>query len=102
MAKELFTIANKIKILREQFGLTQAELSRKLSLTRSCINSWEMGLSVPSTQYIVELAKLFKVSTDYLLGMESGATINVDNLSQKEIAVLLDMIKCLENKNNLE
>ena len=68
MGKELLLLAEKIKSIREQLGMTQAEVARKLGLTRSSINGWEMGLSVPSTQYIVELAKLFNVSTDYLLG----------------------------------
>lgn len=80
MAKELFLLADKIRHIREQAGITQAELARKLGLTRSSVNSWEMGLSVPSTQYVIELAKLFDVSTDYLLGMEQGATISVEGL----------------------
>ena len=69
MAKELFPLAGKIKQLREKSEMTQAELARELGLTRSSINAWEMGLSVPSTPFIVELAKLFGVSTDYLLGL---------------------------------
>lgn len=58
MAKELFLLADKIRHIREQAGITQAELARKLGLTRSSVNSWEMGLSVPSTSYVIELAKL--------------------------------------------
>lgn len=58
MAKELFLLADKIRHIREQAGITQAELARKLGLTRSSVNSWEMGLSVPSTPYVIELAKL--------------------------------------------
>ena len=69
MAKELFPLAGKIKQLREKSEMTQAELARELGLTHSSINAWEMGLSVPSTPFIVELAKLFGVSTDYLLGL---------------------------------
>ncbi|MCD8048834.1 MAG: helix-turn-helix domain-containing protein [Clostridia bacterium] len=100
MHKGLFLLADKIKTLREQSGITQSELARKMGLTRSSINSWEMGLTIPSTTYIIELAKTFNVSTDYLLGMEHGATISVDNLTEKEIAILTDLISCfLENKN---
>ena len=94
MAKELFLLADKIRHIREQAGITQAELARKLGLTRSSVNSWEMGLSVPSTQYVIELAKLFDVSTDYLLGLEQGATISVEGLSGKEVSVLLELISC--------
>ena len=98
MGKELLLLAEKIKTIREQLGMTQAELARKLGLTRSSINGWEMGLSVPSTQYIVELAKLFRVSTDYLLGMKHGAVLNIDDLTEKEVSVLLDVANCFREK----
>ena len=98
MSKELFLLAEKIKSLRETAGLTQSDLARMLGLSRSGVNAWEMGLSVPSTQYIVELAKNFNVSTDYLLGMEETSTISIKGLTQKEVSVLLDTIKCFRNK----
>ena len=96
--KELFYMADKIKQLREQMGYTQAELARKLKLTRSSINGWEMGLSVPSTPMVVELAKIFNVSTDYLLGLDNGASLRVEGLSKKEVAVLVDLVSCLREK----
>lgn len=85
-------IADKIKNIREQNGLTQSELAKKLGITRSGVNAWEMGISVPSTQYIVELATLFKVSTDYLLGIESTSSINTEGLNEEDIKVVYDMI----------
>lgn len=99
MAKELFSLADRIKSLRESSGLTQAEIARSLGISRSGVNAWEMGLSVPSTQYIVELAKKYNVSTDYLLGMENTATISVKGLSQKQVTVLLDTIACFKDVN---
>ncbi|MBQ8300401.1 MAG: helix-turn-helix transcriptional regulator [Clostridia bacterium] len=98
MNKELFTLAEKIKQLREQAGMTQSELARTLNLTRSSVNGWEMGLSLPSTSVIVELAKVFSVSTDYLLGIDKQATLNISGLSEKEVAVLSDLIRCFRNK----
>ena len=66
-------IADKIKLLREKEGLTQTALARELGLTRSSVNAWEMGISVPSTQYVVELALFFGVSSDYLLDINATA-----------------------------
>lgn len=40
-------IDQKIKILREKRGITQSELAKKLGITRSGVNAWEMGISVP-------------------------------------------------------
>ena len=67
-------IAEKIKSLRQQDSLTQAELAKRLGITRSSVNAWEMGISAPSTQYLVELANIFKVSVDYLLGIDTSCS----------------------------
>ena len=91
-------IADKIRTLREQSGRTQAELARRLGVTRSGVNAWEMGITVPSTQYIVELALLFRVSTDFLLDMKSTKTVSVDGLTDQEIASLLAVIECYRQR----
>jgi len=70
-------IADRIKTIRERNNMTQSELAKYLGITRSSVNAWELGISVPSTQYIVELSQLFKVSTDYLLNVDSTATLNI-------------------------
>ena len=90
-------IADKIKLLREKSGMTQAELARKLGVTRSGVNAWEMGITTPSTQYVVELSMLFKVSTDFLLDMPSGVTVSVDGLSDREVASLIEVANCYRN-----
>ncbi len=100
MSKELFTLADKIKALRIRKGMTQSEVARLLGLSRSGVNAWEMGLSVPSTQYIVELAKVFDISTDYLLGLENTSTISVKGLSQKQVSALLDTIESFKDTGN--
>ncbi len=100
MSKELFTLADRIKILREGAGLTQAEVARQLGISRSGVNAWEMGLSVPSTQYIVELARKFCVSTDYLLGMDNTSTISVKDLTQKQVSALLNIVECFKDNRN--
>ena len=82
-------IAEKIKMLRESKGMTQSDLARRLGITRSGVNAWEMGISVPSTQYVVELAQLFGVSSDYLLGLPTTATLSVEGLDDEEIATLV-------------
>lgn len=91
-------VADKIKSLREQQGFTQSDLAKKLGITRSSVNAWEMGISVPSTQYVVELANIFKVSTDYLLGMKSTATVSVDGLSVKDVQLVNAIIARLRER----
>lgn len=89
--------ADKIKALREEMGWTQAELARRLGITRNGVNSWEQGLSMPSPACLVDLAGVFSVSTDFLLGVDAGAAINVSGLSDRDIAVLVELVERLRS-----
>ena len=91
-------VAERIKQLREQNALTQADLAKQLGITRSSVNAWEMGISVPSTQYVVELAGIFKVSTDFLLGVDTTATVSVADLTDEDVHLVYQVIKHLRNK----
>ena len=77
-----------IQALREQRSWTQADLAKKLGLSRASVNAWEMGISIPSTRYIVELARLFHVSTDFLLGIDINRTIDASDLTDSDIRLL--------------
>lgn len=92
-------VADRIKDLRELNNMTQAELARQLGITRSSVNAWEIGISVPSTQYIVELAQTFGVSTDYLLCVESTATISVSGLDEDDLRLVSTLVNHLKQKN---
>ena len=93
-------IADRIKSLRENQNKTQSELAKQLGITRSSVNAWEMGISVPSTQYVVELAHIFKVSTDFLLGVDTTSSISVAGLSEKDVEIINTLILHLKNREN--
>jgi|UniRef100_UPI003FEFD3D9 transcriptional regulator with XRE-family HTH domain len=91
--------ADRIKALREARGWTQAELARRMNMTRNGINSWEQGLSMPSPPSLVDLARLFSVSTDYLLGVENYSAVNVTGLNEEDVALLAQLAERLrENR----
>lgn len=92
-------VADRIKALRENEGQTQAALAKRLGITRSSVNAWELGISIPSTQYLVELASVFHVSTDYLLGLDSTATVSVAGLTEEDIDLVHNLIGHLRAKN---
>lgn len=92
-------VADRIKYLREQKGLSQTALAKQLGITRSSVNAWELGISVPSTQYLVEIAYIFKVSTDFLLGIDSTATVSVSGLEEQDIQLVHRLIAHLREKN---
>jgi len=86
-------ISERIKQLRKRANMTQTDLAKKLNITRSSVNAWEMGISVPSTQYIVELSDLFKVSADYILNINDNDTINITNLSEEEKRIIAGLLQ---------
>ena len=92
-------ISNKIKELREQAGFSQSQLAKKLDVTRSSVNAWEMGLSAPTTQYIVALAKLFHVSADYILGLEAEQSISLRGYSEEEITLILNLLRYFDSQH---
>lgn len=61
---------NKLKLLREQAGMTQTELGKLLNVKDAAISKYESG-KVPLTgETLLQLSKIFNVSIDYLLGNE--------------------------------
>ena len=86
-------IGERIRLLREKAGYSQVELARRLSVTRSSVNAWESGLSAPTAVYIIELAKLFRVTSDYLLGLDTTNVLNLAGLTDEETHILYSMIE---------
>ena len=84
-------IAERIKMLRTAQNISQAELAKKLDITRSSVNAWEQGFSILSTGYLVELARLFHVSTDYLLGLKQNAYLDVTGLDTEQTRILYEL-----------
>ncbi len=63
-------IAGRIKGLRKEKGLSQANLGRAIGVSQKAVDYWERGVNEPKANYIVKLADFFDVTTDYLLCRE--------------------------------
>ena len=85
-------ICETIKEIIERAGLSQAALAKKVGVTRSAVNAWEMGLSIPTTQYVAELAQLFHVSADFMLGLDNTEAIYIGGLSEEEKHILYSLL----------
>lgn len=66
-------LGKRINELRKSSGMTQEELGKKLGVVKSTISLWENDSSEPNHAATIALAKLFGVTTDYLLGAEGDA-----------------------------
>lgn len=83
------TFNNNLKELRKAKELTQLELAKLLDTTDDSIYSWEKGRSEPDINTLIKICKIFKVSADYLIGIEDecGVKIYEKNNSLKNVNV---------------
>lgn len=87
---------NTLKTLRLRKNMTQAQLAQKLGLTKSVISAYETGLRLSSYDILIHIARIYNVSTDYLLGIEQKQEIDLSGLSQEEIDALMNLINAMK------
>ena len=66
----MMKLSDKLIGLRKSAGMSQEELAEKLNVSRQAVSRWEMGTAMPDAVNILQLSKLFHVTTDYLLNEE--------------------------------
>lgn len=66
----------RLKMLREEKGLTQKDLAEKLSLTPKAISFYELGSREPSGDALIHMAHILGTTTDYLLGNSTTKEAN--------------------------
>lgn len=69
-------LAERLTLLRKENGISQLELAEKLGVSRQAVSRWETGASVPSTEKLISLSKLYSVSMAYLIGEENSLQKN--------------------------
>ena len=105
---EMVDFGGRLRVLRKQHGLTQGQLAEKLNLTKSVVSAYENDIRLPSYDVLITLSRIFKVSTDYLLGQSKKEADLIESqkyyadltgLSEEEIDVLRNLIHLMkENK----
>lgn len=93
-------ISDNIKRLRENMGLSQAALARKLGVTRASVNAWEMELSSPTAVYLVEMARLFHTTTDDILGLSQEEQISLRGMNDQEKRLVYDLVEYINSQKN--
>lgn len=91
-------MGEKLKSLRIEKKLTQKQVADRIGLAISAVSSYESGTRYPSYGVLVKLARIFHVSTDYLLGMTDIRNIDVTGLSDNEIELVSQLVDTLRNK----
>lgn len=61
------TLGEKLQQMRKQAGFSQEELAGRMGVSRQAVSKWELDETMPETENVVQLSRLFGVSCDYLL-----------------------------------
>ena len=87
----------RIKELRKEFGLSQVDLANRLEVTKQTISNWENENIQPSIDMLVDLANVFNVTTDYLLGLDDVPRLSIEGLPLSFAAHLAQIIEDFRN-----
>ncbi len=92
-------LSEKIYQGRKSLGLSQEAFAEKLGVSRQAVSKWETGEATPELYKIPMMAKLFSVSTDYLLTEEEDFSIEPLPIEEKEEAPAPDTKPKPKNNN---
>lgn len=90
-----------VRKMRMARRMSQVELARKLGVTKQSVSNWENDNIQPSIEMLVKIAECLNASTDYLLGLSARKTVDVDGLTDTQIAhiqMLVDDLRALSRE----
>lgn len=106
--------AERLKTLRKQVKLTQAQIAEKLDISQQAYASWERGAKKPTQENLVKIAQVLNVSVDYLVGnseekkeneldnVELLFRLNSEGLTEDEKAVFKkELIEFMEKRRKI-
>ena len=81
-----------LKQLRKSHNLTQDKFGLHVGLSKAVVSKYENGMGYPTFDMLIQIADYFGVTTDYLLGVSKGKTIDVSNLNETQIEAIQRII----------
>ena len=94
-------MGEKLKTLRTEKKLTQRQVADRIGLVTSAVSSYESGTRYPSYDVFVKLSRIFRVSTDYLLGITDKRNVDVTGLNDSEIELVSQFVDMLRNNKKI-
>ncbi len=96
----VFDFGYRLKELRQKKGLTQAQVAKRLSLSKTAISGYENNIKNPSIEVLTQLSILYGVSADYLLGLENRKMLCVDDLNDQQLEVVRILLEEFRHRTN--
>ncbi len=84
----MFDFGLRIRALREQHKLSQEQLGRRVGRSKSVISCYENNIKMPPLDVLTQMAVIFNVSLDYLVGIDKNEMVSVNGLSKQQKELL--------------
>ncbi len=89
----------KIRELRKKKGLTQQQLAEYVGVTKAMVSAYETGMRYPSYDILIKFTRIFRVTSDYLLGLNSRKFFDVDGLTDSQAEAVANIIEEFKKMN---
>ena len=86
------TLNENIRRLRMARNISQVDLAKALGVTKQSISNWENNNIQPSIDMLIRICDYFRVTTDYMLGLEEKTYIEISGLTDYELAHITAII----------
>lgn len=93
-------LSERIKIARENMGITKAEAARRLNLSKIGYCRYEYGERTPSIQMLEVIARCFNTSVNYLTGKTDNPTPDYIVISKKDTPIIFELVSYLRNSDD--
>lgn len=87
--------SQKLRMLRESRHLTQLQVANRIGVTKATISAYETATKAPSIEMLIRLSRLFGVTVDYLVCVDSLQGIDVSGLDEDSVALVSALVEKL-------
>ncbi len=95
----IIDLSIRLRQLRLDKHLKQEQVADLIGVTKSAISAYENDLRQPSFDVLVQLANLYRVSTDYLLGRTDTRSIDLSDLTAAEATLVCELVSSMSARN---
>lgn len=92
--------SQRLKQLRSLQGISQYALADTLGVSRTSLKNWELATATPPLDVLVDMAMYFRVTSDYLLGLDERRSIQISFLSDRYVDVLTNLVRVMEEEKS--
>jgi len=92
-------LGDRLRLLRQKKNLRQDQVADLIGVSKNAVSAYETGARQPSYEILIRFAALYRVSTDYLLGIAFKKSIDASGLTNSEYAMISEFVSMLTEKN---